>query len=461
MRLGRCLVPVLIVLPSLAGCNSQGPQSQAVSARGAKRDEPAAVEAAVTEISAESGASAPAAPPIKTGADDWPWWRGPSLNGVAAAGQNIPTTWSESENVVWQSPIAGRGHGSPTIVGERVFLATADEAAQVQSVVCLDRATGQPRWKKDLHTGGFPRDGEMHPESSHASCTPACDGERVFVAFLNKAAIHATALDLEGNIVWQTNLGAFSSQFGYGASPAIYKSFVLFAADHKEGGSIAAVHRETGKIRWRKLRAAMPSYSPAIVATVAGVDQLLLSGTNRVVSLDPTTGEERWSCDGPAQATCTTMTFDGDFAFATGGYPEPGTLCIRADGSGEIVWKNESAAYVPSPLVHGGRLYTIDGDGGIGYCWRAESGEQLWKGRFQPKVRSSPVLVDGNVLVAATSGKTYVVNAGVDRHQVAAENQLGDEMYATPAACGGRLYLRVASSAGGERRETLYCIGTR
>jgi hypothetical protein len=74
---------------------------------------------------------------------DWPWWRGPGRNGVADARQKPPLKWSDSENVLWKSPVPGRGHGSPTVVGDQVFLATADHDKQVQSVLCYDRRTGE------------------------------------------------------------------------------------------------------------------------------------------------------------------------------------------------------------------------------------------------------------------------------------------------------------------------------
>ena len=72
-------------------------------------------------------------------------------------------------------------------------------------------------------------------------------------------------LDLKGKLLWQTNLGAFASEFGYGASPVIYKSYVIVAADQAHGGYLVAVHRKTGKIRWRKRRPGADSYaSPAV-----------------------------------------------------------------------------------------------------------------------------------------------------------------------------------------------------
>src|SRR5688500_12590495 len=82
--------------------------------------------------------------PAKIAPHDWPWWRGPTRDGIAAA-QKIPLQWSADKSVLWQADVRGRGHGAAIVVGDRVFLATADEKSEVQGVLCLDRKTGEQR----------------------------------------------------------------------------------------------------------------------------------------------------------------------------------------------------------------------------------------------------------------------------------------------------------------------------
>ncbi|MGE3780876.1 MAG: PQQ-binding-like beta-propeller repeat protein, partial [Pirellulaceae bacterium] len=84
---------------------------------------------------------------------DWPWWRGPTRDGVAPAGQEPPLRWSDTENVIWSHPIPGRGHGSPTVVGDQVFVAVADAERNVQSVISFDRASGLHQWETVVHQG--------------------------------------------------------------------------------------------------------------------------------------------------------------------------------------------------------------------------------------------------------------------------------------------------------------------
>jgi outer membrane protein assembly factor BamB len=407
----------------------------------------------VEEISRPAGETGPELPPPAIAPDDWPWWRGPTHNGIAVG--DAPVTWSETENVIWKSPIPGRGHSSPTVVGDRVYLATADEGTQTQSMLALDRGTRNVVWTKDLHQGGLRH--AMHGNSAHANGTVACDGERLFIAFLHDNAIHLYALTLDGELAWQQQLGAFNSKFGYAPSPTIWKSFVIVAADNQGGGWIAAVHRKTGEVAWRKARPAISTYSSPVVASVAGKEQLLISGCNEVSSFDPETGEALWSCPGTTEATCGTMVWDVQRVVASGGYPGSQTICVDA-ATGEEVWSNGENCYEQSLLLYDGYVYAVARNGA--FCWNAETGSEAWRGRVRGKFSASPVFAGGHIYATNEGGTTCVFKADPAEFELVAENQVGSETFSTLSICGGRIYLRVADHAGGKRQETLYCIGT-
>lgn len=394
---------------------------------------------------------------VPTSECSWPWWRGPNRNGVADG--PAPFKWDEQTNVVWKAAIPGRGHSSPTVVDGRIFLTTADEAAQVQSAVCYDRQAGQKLWTTELHRGGFPTSG-MHNESSHASCSPAVVDGRVFAAFLNAGRIHASALDVDGEILWQKDLGPFRPQFGYTPSPAIHESAVIIAADHGGGGFLTSLDQQSGDVNWTTPRPKASTYSSPVVAEVAGKKQVLISGGLLVCSYDPDTGDELWRVNGTAEATCGTMVWEDDVVFATGGYPQSETLCLRADGTGKVVWRVKQKAYVPSMLVHDEHLYVVDGERGVAYCLESSTGAEKWKERLTPKLRSSPVLANGHVYITNVHGRTWVIRATPEKFDLVAENQLGEEAYATPTICGGQIFLRTATGSGGSRKETLHCIGS-
>ncbi|MCH8828115.1 MAG: PQQ-binding-like beta-propeller repeat protein [Planctomycetes bacterium] len=389
---------------------------------------------------------------------DWPWWRGLNRDGYAV-GDSYPLSWSDEKNVIWKTPIPGRGHGSPTVVGDRIFIATAEKSRNIQSVLCYDRETGKRLWRKDVHQGDLGELGD--PGSSYASATLACDGMRVFALFRNDGVIYVTALDLEGNQLWKRAVGSHSSNFGFGSSPLIYRELVIIAADSKENGFIAALHRKTGEIWWKKSRHSADSYSSPVVANVAGKDQLFLSGGKRIVSYDPNTGDEIWSRKGCAEVTCGTMVWNESVVFASGGYKGNETIAVKADGSEEIVWRDSGFNfYVPSMILVDKYLYAVDRKG-RGYCINADSGKVVWRHRFGGRFYSSPIYAGGQIYVTTRGGKTTVFKPDPNGFRSTSVNRLGDEMDSTIVACGGRLYIRVAVRKSGKRQEMLYCIGKK
>ncbi|HUG67121.1 MAG TPA: PQQ-binding-like beta-propeller repeat protein [Pirellulaceae bacterium] len=392
-------------------------------------------------------------------AADWATWRGPNLNGIAADGQTPPVAWGERDNVIWKTPVPGRGHSSPTIVGNQIFLTTADEQAQTQGVIAFDRETGKQLWTTAISKGGFP---ETHRKNTHATPSVACDGERLFVSFHHHSNIQVSALSLDGKVLWQRTIGKYDPQqykYGYAPSPMLYKSFVLIAADYEGGGWLAALDGESGTTSWQVARSRKLSFSSPVVANVGGRDQLLISGTEQVASYDPNSGQQLWATPATTMATCGTVVWDGDLVFASGGYPKSETVGINAK-NGQLVWRNDQQCYEQSMLAVDGHVYAVT-DRGIAYCWRASDGAEMWTSRLAGSaVSASPILANGNIYQVNEAGTIYVFKAQPSRFELVARNQLGDEAFATPTICDGRIYMRVAANTGGRRQETLYCLGS-
>ena len=402
-------------------------------------------------------AAAFAATPLPPGitAADWPWWRGPTHDGIAATGQEIPLTWSADTHVVWMADVPGRGNGSPTVVGADVYLATCDEADGSQAVCAFDRATGQPRWTRQVHASGAMRKNER---STGASGTVSGDGERLYVAFPTAGAVVVTCLSRGGEILWQHRLCDYLIHQGYGASPLIHGDTVIAIADHKGGGTVAALDRATGAVRWQRDRPPFHNYSSPIVHRLFDREQLILIGCDTVASHDPSTGAVLWERPGATTECVTTPVTDGTRLYTSGGYPRNHVAAIRADGSGTLDWENGDRVYVPSLLVHGGHLYGIL-DAGIAVCWDAATGAERWKQRLGGGFSGSPVLVGDTILATSEAGTTHLFKATPERFVAVGENTLGDECFASPAVCGGRIYLRVAFHGPDGRREKLVCIG--
>lgn len=411
-----------------------------------------------SEIRAESATAT--APPSPAAAptwseSDWPGWRGPHEDG-ASTGPAAPVAWSETDNVLWKTRLPGRGHGSPVVLGDAIFLGVGDDQAQTQSVIALEKTRGKRLWKTDLHTGKL--DTRLHDENTQASSTLATDGERLFAVFLNDQRIWCSALDLDGNELWRMEAGGFASRFGYSVSPIVYDRFVIVAADHEQGGFLAGLDRGTGNILWRRKRANFASYATPRVVRVGEKTLLVISGGGTIKAYVPSTGEEVWSVDGTAQSTVSTVVTAGDLIIASGGYPEAETVAVRGDGS--VAWRKKDKTYVPSMIIVGDQLYFMQDDG-IARCWDIATGKERWKHRVGGKYRASPILSGGNLFVTDMNGKTVVFRADPQRFELVAENQLGTEGFASPAVSDGHLFLRVADGHGPQRTESLYCIGER
>jgi outer membrane protein assembly factor BamB len=340
-------------------------------------------------------------------------------------------------------------------VGDRLYLATSDRSKPNQSVLCLDRRTGKLMWQTEAH-GGQP-DAGKHSNSSAASSTVACDGLRLYINFLNNGAVHTTALDLDGKILWRRRICEFVTHQGFASSPVLHQSLVIVSADHRGGGVVAALDRETGKILWSQTRPKLANYTTPAIVQAGGREQMVLAGCNLISSFDPATGKKLWELDGSTEECVATAVTDGTRIFASGGWPRNHTVAVLADGSGKIAWQNSVRVYVPSMIQQGGYLYAVT-DAGMAVCWKSDTGEEQWKERLGGDVFASPVMVGSRVYASNVSGKMFVFEATPKSFKLLAQNQLGDEAYASPAICGGRVYLRVAKR-GESRQEFLYCIG--
>jgi outer membrane protein assembly factor BamB len=385
------------------------------------------------------------APPAVS-ADDWPWWRGPKHDNIAPDGQRPPEAWSAGAGVAWQAKLPGVGHSSPCIVGDRIYV-TAGEKTPSQAtlwLLCLARDTGKALWQTVLYQGLPPK---MHPDNALASASPACDGERVIVPYQTGSSVCAAATGLDGKVLWTQTVAAYNTIQGFSASPTFYKSAVLIPVEGPKGCYLTALHRQTGEVVWRRaMSSAIESYAPAVVRRVAGREQLLLIGGTSTRGYDPENGDLLWTCAGPARTCVATVVSDGEFVYATGGYPGRQFIAIRADGKGDVTkshlaWTSDAkVGYVPSPVLRDGLLYAV-ADQGLMRCYEAASGRVLWERDFKAPFYSSPTLAGDRLYLFDRKGKGYIVPAGRSEGPIVT-NELPSGAFATPVILKGRIYLR-------------------
>jgi outer membrane protein assembly factor BamB len=386
-------------------------------------------------------------------AENWPMWRGPRLDGTAA-NEAFPTQWSGSENITWQTALPGAGHASPVVWNDRIFTVSANAETNDRLLLCLERRTGKLRWQSVVINAPLER---LHRLNSHASSTPATDGERVYTTFLDGETVVVAAHNFDGKQVWLKKPGKFASVHGFCSSPILFEERVIVNCDHDGDGYIVALDRKDGRELWRIARPNNTrSYCVPIIREVAGRTQMVLSGSKCVTSYDPRTGKLLWIIDGPTEQFVASLVYNPrvNLFFLTAGYPQHHILAIRPDGSGNVTnthvaWRTtKGAAYVPSPITVGD-YFLVTSDSGVAFCFDARSGTILWQERVGEQ-HASLVAANGLVYFVNDNGTTHIVRPGA-RYELVARNELGERTFASPALSDGQIFLRTENH--------LVCIG--
>jgi hypothetical protein len=390
-------------------------------------------------------------------AEDWPAWRGPRGDGTSTE-TNIPTRWSATENVAWKTPIPGKGHASPVVHGDRIFLTTCIEKEGKRVLFCLDRKIGKPLWERVVLTAKLE---EKHRLNSHASSTPATDGRHVWCTFQQDDRMTAVCYTVDGKEVWRQSPGEFHSKHGFCSPPVLFKDLVILNGDQDADAWLVALDKQSGEERWRADRPNKTrSYCPPLILEAAGRTQLVLSGSKCVASYDPHTGKQLWFINGPTEQYVASLVYGGGLFFLTCGYPTHHVMGIRPDGSGDVTethvaWHHRGGArlisYVPSPIAHGPWFFIVS-DEGYASCHDAKTGERLWSQKLGRRHSASLVSAGEHVLFLDDDGNTFVVKAGA-KFELIAKNALDEEAYASPAIANGQLFFRTAGH--------LWCIGKR
>jgi outer membrane protein assembly factor BamB len=384
-------------------------------------------------------------------AEEWPGWRGPRGDGTSQE-TGIPVHWSKTRNIHWKTPIPGKGHSSPVVWGDRIFLATCLENEGKRMLLCLNRLDGRPLWQREVLAAALE---PKHDLNSFASSTPVTDGEHVWVTFLDLPRMQVACYDMSGNLVWRQSPGEFHSKHGFCSSPVLYKDMVIINGDQDAEAWIVALEKSTGKERWRTDRPNRTrSYCVPLIVKAAGKMQLILSGSKCVASYDPDTGKQIWIIDGPTEQFVSSLVYSNDILFLTAGFPTYHLMGIRPDGQGDVtnthvLWHDTHAQdYVPSPIAHGDYFFWVN-DNGVAGCVAAATGKRMWTQRLGRHHSASPVSANDYLYFPDDDGITHVLKAGPS-FKVISKNPLGDECYASPAIAHGQIFIRTLHE--------LYCI---
>lgn len=392
--------------------------------------------------------------PLPARAEDWPMWRGPRLDGHSAD-TNFPVA-ANADTLSWKTELRGEGHASPIVFGDSVFIATCDTDTNERLLIRLDRRTGRYLWQRPVLLAELEG---RHRLNSHASSTPATDGQRVFTAFLDGDEPVISAYDFDGNRLWEKRPGKFHSKHGFSSSPVLFEDKVIVNCDHDGDGYIVALGRADGAEHWRIDRPNKTrSYCVPLIRELAGRPQMVLSGTKCVASYDPRDGSAIWMIDGPTEQFVASLVYHEKtrLLFMTGGFPEHHILAIRPDGRGNvtdthIAWRtNQGVAYVPSPVVAGDFFFCVS-DSGVLHCFDTATGRIHWTERVREH-HASLAVAEGRVYLVNDFGVLRVLEPA-GKYKLVAESDLGEKVFASPAFSEGQIFIR------GDRH--LFCLGQR
>jgi outer membrane protein assembly factor BamB len=380
------------------------------------------------------------------GAKYWPVWRGPSRQGLAVG--TYPDSWSATENVLWKKAVPGRGNSSPIVWGNTIFLTTAHDGGRRLSLIAFRRSDGAQLWESFAPEG---RTGYVHQKNGHASATASTDGALVYVSFGSRGL---AAFDFAGKLVWHQDVGEIDNYHGPAGSPLLYRNRIILYQDFDSGSFIAAFDSKTGKQLWRTSRRARVGWGTPVAVRVGGRDEIIVSSQGSVTAYDPESGRELWVCDGNSFEVIPTPVVSHGLVFASSGRVGP-TLAIRPGGTGNVTrthlaWVSpKGSPFVPSPIVYGDQLYTVNDMASIVTAFDAPSGKVLWQGRLGVAQRegfsASPVAVDGKVFFTNDQGETFVLRAGPS-FELLRTNRIGETTLASPALVDGRWYIRTDRS---------------
>jgi len=379
----------------------------------------------------------------------WPRFRGNNGDGVGEIA-DPPVQWTEND-FAWRTALPGSGHSSPVIWGERLFVTSADVKTGERFVVCLNAPDGRIRWTRRFSAEAY----HTHARNSFATSTPAVDGQRVYCCWAVPGKFSIMALDHDGQLVWETELGKYKSQHGFGASPIVFQDLVIVGDEQDGGGSLVALHTADGSIRWRIGRQGKnATYStPCVFQTPGQPPEVIFTNWQHgISSINPASGSTNWELSvfevSKNERAIASPIVAGRFVLGTCGFvtAQKHLVAVRPGSAAQSekvreAWRVEQAvAYLPTPLYFQRRVYCCS-EQGIATCLQAETGEQVWQRRLGGNFSGSPVCTGKHLYCPSNDGTVYVLAAG-DAYELIAKNPLGEATQATPAIAHDRLYFR-------------------
>ena len=404
--------------------------------------------------------------PCATQASDWPEFRGPYSNGHTSASEDappagLPLRWSETENVVWKTPIPDLGWSTPVVLGGQVWLTTADEEGHDFYALCLDAQSGKVRFNKKVFHADKPEP-LGNDVNCYASPSPAIEAGRVYIHF---GSYGTACLDTaSGETLWRRTDLPCRHFRGPASSLLLFENLLILSMDGVDVQYVAALDKRTGQTVWKTDRTTnwgdlgadgkpvshgdlRKAFSTPIIIDIGGKPMMISSGSKTIFGYDPRSGRELWKIYHGSHTSAPRPVFAQGLIMFVTGMANTALWAVKPGGSGDVtssnvVWKNKSnvVSRLASPLTVGELLYMVS-DGGVLSCLEIASGREVWKQRIGGHFAASPIFADGRIYFCSQDGKFTVIKPGRN-FELLATNTLEDGCMASPAVSGKSLFLR-------------------
>jgi outer membrane protein assembly factor BamB len=408
----------------------------------------------------------------------WPAKGGPTHDGIVPAADvaRIPLAWdgASGKNIAWRTPLEGLGHSSPVIGGDMIWFTSATADGTKQFVYGIDRHSGKIVHHQVVFENAAPEE-LGNPINNYAAPSPVLEEDALYVHF----GTYGTArIDpATGKKVWERRDINARHFRGPGSSPIIYGDLIILTFDGIDQQYVTALDKKTGKSVWKTARTTdygdldkegkptrdgdmRKAYHTPGVFEMGGKEVLVSIGSRAAFGYELATGKELWTIrHGGFNAAIPPLRFQ-DMLILNTGSERAHTICVRIDDkmSGDItdshvLWDREKRnASEAAPVVVNGTLYQTT-RGGIVSAADVKTGKDLWDDRLAGKHVPAPLVLGDKMLFCNDRGECFLVRASPEKFEILGQNQLGEQITASPAEADGALYIRSSGA--------LYKIATK
>lgn len=383
--------------------------------------------------------------PLLTNATDWPGWLGPNRDGTTP---DKISPWKAPLKASWRVKV-GEAHGSPIVVGDRVFVHTKVANKFEEQVTAYNLADGKEVWSKTYDRGDFKADFGNGPRA-----TPLYDDGRLYTHGITGILTCWKAAD--GEKLWQVDtLKTFQAKnlyFGVSGSPLLVDDKILLNVGGK-GASLVAFDKKTGTVVWKEGDDAA-SYASSIAYKVGTEKEALFFTQQGLQAVDPATGKTRWKyglVDTLNESSATPVKA-GDLILASS--ITAGMVALRrAEQQGKIeakvAWKNPNlSCYFSTPVPVGEHVYAVTGSlFALGtsnlHCFEAKTGKVLWTQKKVGKYHAALVRTGNDKLLMLDDfGNVSLLEPNPEGYKELAKTKVCGATWVTPAVSGRKIVLR-------------------